>query len=351
MPFTVRDFQDLVRALERRAEWRAELRRLLLTDELLTLPEVVRGLADQVAGLTREVRDLTQQVRELAAGHASLVAEVRELAAGHASLVAEVRELAAGHASLTAEVRDLTQQVRELAAGHASLVAEVRELAAGHASLTAEVRDLTQQVRELAAGHAGLVVEVRDLTQQVRELAASHASLVAEVRELAQQVRELTEQVRGLVAAQRRTDDRLGRLEGRDLERWYRERASSVFHRILARARLVDHNELAPLLDAAVEAGTITEEERAEILLADVVVRGRREQREAYAVAEVSVVVDAEDLRRALARARLLERATGRLVEPVVAGEPVAAGVAEEARAAGVWRLLDGRVEMEPPPA
>ncbi|HXH22457.1 MAG TPA: hypothetical protein VNN10_10530 [Dehalococcoidia bacterium] len=192
--------------VNRRAEWRAELRRLLLTDELLTLPEVVRGLADQVAGL-------------------------------------------------------------------------------------------------------------------------------------------------GLVAAHRRTDERLGRLEGRDLERWYRERASSVFHRILARARLVDHSELAPLLDAAVEAGTITEEERAEILLADVVIRGRREQREAYAVAEVSVVVDAEPVRRVLTRARLLERATGRLVVPVVAGERVAAGVAEEARAAGVWRLLDGRAEMEPPSA
>ncbi|HXG15816.1 MAG TPA: hypothetical protein VNK50_06180 [Calidithermus sp.] len=259
MAFTVRDFQDLVRALERRAEWRAELRRLLLTDEVLALPEVVRGLTDQIAGLA------------------------------------------------------------------------------------AEVRELAQQVRALAADHAGLVVQVRELT-------ASHASLAAEVRELAQQVRELTEQVRGLVVAQRRTDDRLGRLEGRDLERWYRERASSVFHRILARARLVDHHELALLLDAAVEAGTITEEELAEILLADVVVRGRREQREAYAVAEVSVVVDAEDLRRALARARLLERATGRPVVPVVAGERVAAGVAEEARAAGVWRLLDGRAEVEPSP-
>ena len=109
------------------------------------------------------------------------------------------------------------------------------------------------------------------------------------VRGLADQVVGLTEQVRGLVAAQRRTDDRLGRLEGRDLEHWHRERASSVFRRILGRARLVDHGELAP-------------------------------------------------------------RATGRPVVPVVAGERVAAGVAEEARAAGVWRLLDGRAEMEPSP-
>lgn len=35
MPFTIRDFPSLIRALEKAPEWKAELRRLLLTDELL----------------------------------------------------------------------------------------------------------------------------------------------------------------------------------------------------------------------------------------------------------------------------------------------------------------------------
>jgi hypothetical protein len=46
MPFTVEEFHDLVRLLEERPEWRAELRRLVLTDELLTLPELVRELGE-----------------------------------------------------------------------------------------------------------------------------------------------------------------------------------------------------------------------------------------------------------------------------------------------------------------
>ncbi|MCX7623940.1 MAG: hypothetical protein N2Z82_09365, partial [Thermomicrobium sp.] len=37
--FTVEDFTDLVRLLEQYPEWRAQLRRLLLSEELLTLPE------------------------------------------------------------------------------------------------------------------------------------------------------------------------------------------------------------------------------------------------------------------------------------------------------------------------
>jgi phage shock protein A len=48
MPFTVDDFQDLIRLLAQRPEWRAELRRHVLSDELLELPAIVRQLADQL---------------------------------------------------------------------------------------------------------------------------------------------------------------------------------------------------------------------------------------------------------------------------------------------------------------
>ena len=44
MPFTVEEFRDLVRILEERPEWRNELRRLILTDQLLALPEQLAEL-------------------------------------------------------------------------------------------------------------------------------------------------------------------------------------------------------------------------------------------------------------------------------------------------------------------
>ena len=44
MPFTVEEFRDLVRILEARPEWREELRRLVLTDALLALPEQMAEL-------------------------------------------------------------------------------------------------------------------------------------------------------------------------------------------------------------------------------------------------------------------------------------------------------------------
>src|SRR5919205_531469 len=44
MAFSVEEFHDLVRILEERPEWRSELRRLILTDQLLALPEQMTEL-------------------------------------------------------------------------------------------------------------------------------------------------------------------------------------------------------------------------------------------------------------------------------------------------------------------
>src|SRR5919201_2271813 len=61
MPFTVAEFHDLVRLVEERPEWRAELRRLVLTDELRALPE-------QVARLRHDTEQGFQQLAAQAAG-------------------------------------------------------------------------------------------------------------------------------------------------------------------------------------------------------------------------------------------------------------------------------------------
>ena len=58
MSFTVEDFRDLVRVLEERPEWREELRRFVLTHELLSLPE-------QIARLQHETHQGFQELATL----------------------------------------------------------------------------------------------------------------------------------------------------------------------------------------------------------------------------------------------------------------------------------------------
>src|SRR5262249_8126639 len=79
MAFTVQDFHDLVALVTQHPEWRAELRRLVLTEELLALPQIVYDLAEaqqrteqQVAQLVeaqqrteRQIAQLTQQVAQI----------------------------------------------------------------------------------------------------------------------------------------------------------------------------------------------------------------------------------------------------------------------------------------------
>jgi hypothetical protein len=83
MPFTVEEFRDLVRILEERPEWRNELRRLILTDQLLDLPEQLAELRtyteqrfqdlaaaqqrtqEQLATVSTQLADLIQVVRTL----------------------------------------------------------------------------------------------------------------------------------------------------------------------------------------------------------------------------------------------------------------------------------------------
>lgn len=59
------DFHDVVRLLEAHPEWRAELRRLVLTDELLALPQQMAKLTEQVTRLTEQMSTLTEIVQRV----------------------------------------------------------------------------------------------------------------------------------------------------------------------------------------------------------------------------------------------------------------------------------------------
>src|SRR5579883_3058336 len=151
--------------------------------------------------------------------------------------------------------------------------------------------------------------------------------LSEDVLSLPEIVRQAADQVRQLAEAQRRTEEQVGRLarevgdlKGSDLERRYRERAASFFQGLVRRSRVIDHQDLGHLLDDAVDSGRISPEEKAEIMQADVVLSGRRDDTQVYVVVEVSAAVDRADVDRAARRANFLEKAIGAPVLPVVAG-------------------------------
>ena len=81
MPFTVEDFQDLVQLLDERPQWRSELRRLVLSDEYLALPEQLaefrREVAEQIAELRREGAELRRDMDQRFLQVENQIAELR----------------------------------------------------------------------------------------------------------------------------------------------------------------------------------------------------------------------------------------------------------------------------------
>jgi len=116
----VREFHDFVRILERRPDWREELRRLILTDELLKLPQVVRELVEaqrrteeELKTLTARVDSLTRRVDSLAAQMEVLTARVDSLTEAQVKTEETLRRLGIDVAELKGD--SLERKYREKA--------------------------------------------------------------------------------------------------------------------------------------------------------------------------------------------------------------------------------------------
>jgi hypothetical protein len=120
MPFTVQDFPDLLRLLEEHPEWQAELRRQVLTEDLLELPALVRRLTEaqartdeQLALLTSRVDALTEQGVVLTSRVDTLTARLDTLTARVDALTEQVARLVTRMDVLTARVDTNTGELLE----------------------------------------------------------------------------------------------------------------------------------------------------------------------------------------------------------------------------------------------
>jgi hypothetical protein len=258
MAFTVEEFQDLIRLLQERPEWRADLRRLVLSDELLALPELVRELVQ------------AQQRTEVRVGRLE-------------------------------EAQQRTE-------------ARVGQLAESLENLRAETE---RRFQELATAQLTLTRGIDDLREAVHTLGDQTYILMTDI----------------------------GELKGSDLERRFRERPFAYFQRLIRQAHTLSGDELNAMLDRAVTAGQLTEEDLDEIVWADAVVRGRRREddQEVFLVVKASWGVGPYDVQQAERRAKLLAKA-GVITLPVVAGVWVTPDGEVAARAIKVWRVTNGRV-------
>ena len=322
LALTVEDLADLIRLIEAHPEWRAMLRQLVLSEELLDLPRVVQELTEAQRHTELGLQRLSEEVRALTQRVDSLAQRVDSLAEQMQHLTQRVDSLAEQMIQLTQRVDNLTQRVDTLAE-------QVQHLTQRVDSLTEQMQHLTQRVDDLTQ-------RVDDLTEQMLHLTQRVDALAEQVDSLTRQMRELTGKVDALVEWQR---GEAGRREGERYERNVVKRAPVLF--MGGAGGATDHPEvarrlsrwLAPILDS--EKMLDAEDDPT---LADLIWWKDKQ----VVVVEVSLKVNGRDVQRAIRRARTL-RTAGVQAHPMVIGEDWATLEAREhAKETGVWWIIGG---------
>jgi hypothetical protein len=237
-------------------------------------------------------------------------------------------------------VEDLGDLI-DLLGKHPEWQAELRRVLIG--------QELAELRRETAAFHEEFTETMARLAERLDRVEAQIEAQGRQIEAQGRQIEAQGRQIEALVEVMRIAERRLGILEvdsawlkGAVLESRYRDRAPAIFGRWLHGVRSTFPNELRQVREAR-SAGAITPEEWDDLLNLDVLVEGRDDEERILLVAlEVAWTLDEGDIRRALARAGVLEKA-GLAVQPAVGGNTFAAEILELARDRGVALLQEGR--------
>ncbi|MFN3395646.1 MAG: hypothetical protein ACK4Z9_02475 [Thermodesulfovibrionales bacterium] len=249
--YRIETFEDILRALKERPEWLEELRRIILTEELIALPQKFEKFRGEFKTFREE------------------------------------------------EFKPLKEKVDKIEGDVGILKEDATVLKQDVAVLKQDVAVLKQDVAVLKQDVAVLKQDVAVLKQDVAEL------------------------------------------KGDNFERRVRERAPSYFGRFIRRCKVISSEELANILDDAMDSNVISEAERDDALNIDVVVTGilkHDREKKVVVVTEVSIKADRSDVERAFERGRVIEKAMNLPSISVVIGKEFTEGA--EARAKELQVIL-----------
>ncbi len=301
MPFTVNDLKDLTRILIERPEWLNEMRRILLTNELLALPSLVQELAEIQRRTEIELAEFRQRTEaELAELRRYVDMRFAQLGEAQQRVEAELAELRRYVDARFAELAEAQRRIEvELAEFRQRMEAELAE----------QRRYVDMRFAELAEAQQRVEVELAELRRRTDERFA----------QLAESQLRIQEQLIGI-------KDELADVRGRQLELEYRIKAAAFFGGWLRKPAVVEISDIWDQLEEHLD-----EIDMRRLTAVDLIVRGQLPKKrgggEVWLAVEVSNVVDLNDVERAIERAALLRRA-GLPAIPVVGGKRLTRGAA-----------------------
>ncbi|WP_448575934.1 hypothetical protein [Thermomicrobium sp.] len=207
MAFTVEEFRKFLDLIEQHPELREELRRYVLTQELLALPTEVRDLSRRVDRLEQAVESLTEAVRELV----TVVRSHDERLSRVEQEVADLRELIRELAELTRRHDTELREIRALLARQDERIARLEEIAARQEERLARLEEIAARQEERLARQEERLDRHEERLDRIE----------IEMREMRAAITTLTEAVTALTRKTEEHDrrlDRLSRIYGAEVE-------------------------------------------------------------------------------------------------------------------------------------
>ena len=300
---TINNIQDLIQLLRDQPNWAAELRGILLSDELKDLPAAVRELA-------QAVRDSAERTGQRLAALES---------------VAEV--LPERTQAVERKVDGLQTQVDALGTKVDGLDTKIDGLQTQVDALDTKVDGLQTQV-------GGLGTKVDGLHSQVEGLGTTADTLTGNMNFLRGAEYERRAENRAL----HQTQTGMGFLQPR-IVMGPRAGMQPVFSSVLARARANAGREQRTLPELTEQNNFLN----ADVIIADMGDPGTRERRSppvAYALFEASITADGDEVQRAADRARTVAQTMSVPVTPAVIAESAPEPTVRQADAASVQVFL-----------
>ncbi len=271
---TINDISDLARILQERPEWLSTIRGLVLTEEVLRLPETMASLTKTVDELARQTaeqfRIVNERLGRLETDVGGLKADVADLKSDMAEVKADVGDLKSDMAEVKADVADLKSDMAEVKTDVGDLKSDVGSLKTEQTRTNRRLDRIESQLGAVRGDVFEITAARKILPSVIQQMGLYHCDTIVGP---------------GINLAQDRIND----------------------------------------IRQAEQAGTVERSSDQEVGLADMVLYGRQssDNEPIWVVIEASARIDEHDIIRARHRADILAAVYHENSAPVVVGESI----------------------------
>ena len=293
MTTAIPDIVDLVKILREQPEWAETLRAILLTRELLELPE---NLARLTARVEEFIAEQTETNRMLAEQQARLAEQQARLTEQQARLNEQLARLTARVEKFIVQQTETNRRFAEQQARLELFIAEQTEI---NKLILERLARQKSDTAELKATTGRLETDVSELKSDMSGVKATLGRMEGRISRL---------------------EGAVGRLDGADLERKIHANIAGIVcqrldlyrPQVLQSVLVSPVLELFDILDPARAAGRIDRSQYQSLLRADIILSARDgAAQRVYVVIEISRTVHDDDLTRARERADIMAAASG----------------------------------------